>query len=410
MNQICWPVLASRTCLSLAASASILLGLPAAAQFVPNETLTSLQPDLLDFEFSQSRGQFTWVDSTGSLWVASVDRNTGQFKPLNGKGVLIDAAAMTSANLQITYNGPEWISMAKIDQIVYTKFLPNQPRSAATARLALAAQDNTGAWSITNLSPLQARMGPYASLDAGDTSARISYIGQNLVHYWRNVGSASSEAIIPGLLPSEKSVRFVSGARALIYSNPAAGGIQQVFQFGLDTQALEQLTFDGAPKDLQTVPWMWQAPEFGNDFVFQTVANYNELRVYRKVPDASGGPPQWQTIYTATLPTGAKFASQEPFTYNGRSYIFAAVTTSPYTYPTAIWISNIDATNPRFYKVSDDSLLRARIDPEVFITANGPLIYYNRFNPSKSTDPKNPFCSACSEGVFRANPGLPAPR
>jgi hypothetical protein len=168
------------------------------------------------------------------------------------------------------------------------------------------------------------------------------------------------------------------------------------------------MTFDSAPKDLQTVPWMWQAPEFANDQVFQTVANYNELRVYRKLP-VDGGTPQWQVIYTASLPEGSKFASQEPFTYNGKSYIFMAVTIAPNTFPTQIWISNIDAANPKFYKISDDSKLRARTDPEVFITSSGPLIYYNRYNPAKSTDPNTPFCAACSEGVFRADPGLATP-
>ena len=37
--------------------------------WMPNETLMSAQKDLLDFEFSFMRGQFTWNDQDGKLWV-----------------------------------------------------------------------------------------------------------------------------------------------------------------------------------------------------------------------------------------------------------------------------------------------------------------------------------------------------
>ena len=82
--------------------------------------------------------------------------------------------------------------------------------------------------------------------------------------------------------------------------------------------------------------------------------------------------------------------------------------TEPNSFPSSIWLSNIDAADPMFRKISNDSLLRARIDPEIFITANGPYVYYNRFN--QNVDPQHPYCAKCSEGVFRAYTGLPAPQ
>ena len=101
------------------------------------------------------------------------------------------------------------------------------------------------------------------------------------------------------------------------------------------------------------------------------------------------------------------FRQPEPplFTYNGKSYVFMAAYVSPNTYPTEIWISSIDAANPLMRRITSNTPLRARNDPEVFITNNaGPYIYYNRYDPS--IDPAHPLCADCSEGVFRADAGL----
>ena len=48
----------------LIAAAALIFGLstPAFAQWQPNETRASAQTDLIDFEFSQSRGMFVWND------------------------------------------------------------------------------------------------------------------------------------------------------------------------------------------------------------------------------------------------------------------------------------------------------------------------------------------------------------
>jgi hypothetical protein len=47
------------------------------------------------------------------------------------------------------------------------------------------------------------------------------------------------------------------------------------------------------------------------------------------------------------------------------------------------------------------------VDPEFFATRDGGYIYFNRFDPSLSTD-GTPLCAACSEGIFRAYTGIPA--
>ena len=91
--------------------------------------------------------------------------------------------------------------------------------------------------------------------------------------------------------------------------------------------------------------------------------------------------------------------------YNGKSYVFMVAYLGTNDYPSEVWISSIDPANPLARRITDTSLLRARNDPEVFITDTfGPMIYYNRYDPS--IDPAHPLCADCSEGVYRANPGL----
>lgn len=374
---------------------------PTLAAFTPNEQVVSLQPDLIDFEFSASRSQIVWADSTGKLWIANVDPVTGFFKPANGKGTLIDADAMNTKDLNFTFNGPEWISAASGDQIVYTKFLPGMAHSAFTGRLALATQNADSSWTVRTMGPNAPRLGPYASRDAGDPAPRITYMDNFGNHYWRNVSTSNIEEMIPGLPPSVVSVRFVDSKRALTYATLASNGVKQVFMYALDTKQLKQITYDAGNKDLQTVPWIWPAPEFGNNLMLMTVVENSTIRFYRHMPDAQ---PVWQVHGEVAVPEGMRVSSPEPFTFDGKSYVSMTLAKAEDNYPSQVWIANVDLAAPMMRQVSDSSPVRARIDPEVFVTSRGVYVYYNRFNPAKN--PAEPFCTACSEGVFRAFTGL----
>lgn len=379
---------------------------PMAMAFTANESQVTPQADMIDPEFSQARARITWVDKVGSLWIASVDRATGLFVPSNGKGLRVDADAMTTADLKLIANGPEWLTSASTDQIVYTKFVPGQPRTMANARLAVAAQGAGGAWSSRLLSSKLPRNAPYASSDPGDTSPRISYIDDIGNHYWRDVNNPASETLVTWFPPTfYLSMRFVRGARATVFTAPDANGVAQVFRYGLDTQAMEQISFDGGHGDTRSAPWMWQAPEFGNEYVMAAlVKSDKELRVYRQVDKTS---PVWQVIYRATHPTGGSMNSMEPFTHNGKSYLFTAVKVPPHTFASAVYLSSIDAQKPVFRQLTPPATLRSRKDPEVFVTNAGPFIYFNRADPSL-VHPGQLLenCLQCSEGVYRANTGL----
>ena len=134
--------------------------------------------------------------------------------------------------------------------------------------------------------------------------------------------------------------------------------------------------------------------------------NGSELRVYRQT-SAQDGSESWTLIHSVSMPEGRSAGSPQWFTYNGKSYVYWVAYVSPNDFPTEVWLSNIDAAQPLLRRVNDDSLFRVRNDPELFVTTDyGPLIYYNRYDPSRDPTGDHPLCAACSEGVFRADPGL----
>lgn len=375
-----------------------------AAGFTPNESLVAAQPDLLDAEYSQSLAKVAWADHDGHLWLADVDRQTGMYVPADGKGTLVDPSAVSGmGDRELIGNGPEWVSTSTGEQIVYTKFPANQPHSRLNAYLAIAWQAPNGNWTYRYLSPQQLRNAPYASSDPGDPWPRVSYVDPYGNHFWRDLYDDSSEALVPWYPPSYRSMRFVRGERALIFTAPDGRGVRQVVRYWLDTQQVEQLTFDKSQNNENSVPWMWQAPEYNNDLVFLTISNSTELRVYRQSPVTG----RWTIIRRVSEPNGGTLNSPEPFVYKGKSYIFMAASDGNTGYPSAIYLSNIDDSHPLLRKLTVDKPQKVRLDPEIFITKKGPYIYYNRFDPK--VNPADPNCDACSEGVYRAYTGLPPP-
>lgn len=376
-------------------------GVPAAG-WSPNETLVSSTPDLIDFEFSQSRAQFCWNDEIGNLWIGNVDRVTGDFVPADGKGILVDPDSMRFSDAQKTKNGPEWVATSQGDFIVYTKYVGYH--TDGNSRIGLARTAPNGQWYGGVLGPDTARKAPYGSATAGDAAPRITYVDNRENHYWRELWDQSTERVLSDITASNVPVRHAIGARAIVYTL-TVGGVSQAFFRDLDSGGVEQLTAEPGNKD---EVWMWRAPEYGDELVFMTLVDQVQLRFYRRVV-AADGQLRWTAIYSHQAPDGNKMFSPEPFTYAGRSYVFMSQSVRPNKFRSEIWIANIDPAAPLYRRISDNTQLRTRTDPEVFVTDAGPLIYYNRLVPDDGViRPKVCRSLSCSEGVFRADPGLTA--
>lgn len=375
---------------------------PALAQrsFAPNETLVTSRVDLFDMEFNQKRAKIAWVDAGGKLWVAAVDRKTGMFKPSNGQGVVVDADALTSADLKMIGNGPEWLLGSGPDRIVYTKFPPGLDHTLGNARIAMAEQNPTTLqWSTRFLSDLP-RNRPYASADPADPAPRVSYIDASGNPFWREVDNPATETFIPAMSGSRAlAVRFVQGQRSVVYPS-IIGGLQQVVRYWLDTGQVEQLTFDDGVQPSSS-PFMWKAPEYGGDYVLMASAKGStEVRIYRQLDKSR---PEWTVVHRIVAPTaGTKLVSAEPFIFNGKSYLFMSGVVPPNDYASVIYLANIDTAAPLFRQLTPETPLRTRADPEVFITSTGPFIYFYRAD--RTTTPPCP----CYDGIFKTDTGLRA--
>jgi hypothetical protein len=377
-----------------------------AAEFLPEEVRVS-SFKIVDAEYSQVRAEFAWADDQGQLWVGGVDPLTGDFVPASGESRLVDPLALSRLDVKRTVkSGPEWMDGASGPELVYTKFLPNLPHDLANARLARAIPQVDGSWNITYIDEVNPRMAPYGSETPGDPAPRVTYVDEVGNHFIRGLdGDAFGETPLTFVPAANFSVRHARGERSVVVALNI-GGDRQVFRYHVDTAQLQQLTFDGGRKDRATVPWMWRAPEFDGALLLSTIVNHRELRIYKSVSDDDSDGTPWEVIRSLTLPTNGPIGSPEPFVFDGRSFLlFQSITDESKYYPSELWVCNIDSANPVLRLLTEATPLRARIDPEVFVSADGPHLYFNRYDPSLGNGGW-PYCDACYEGVYRVDTGL----
>lgn len=383
------------------AAATCALAPWATAVAQPVETPATTNKRILDPEFNRLKGLFTWVDMMdGSIWLGRIDTK-GRFVPESGKHALVEKAAVPIGGLGFTYNGPEWVLGAQGDSVVYTRYRKGKPPTPENAQIAVLGQDTTGAWVVRTLSGGRPLNAPFGSDWVSDPKPRISYNDVQGYHYWRELNDAGTEEMIPGLVPGLKpAVRHVKGPdeRSLVYPVPV-NGVPQAHRYNVDTKVFEQLTFDDGAKEQ---PWMWHAPDFGNQLVLMTTVGETRLVLYRQSLAPEGGI-RWTPAHTVDAPLGGKIFSTEPFVYGGKSYAVMMIIVG--AYPTSIWLANFDAAAPVLRRLTPELPDRARADPEVFFTDDkGPVVFFSRFDPTKGTQW---LCIPCAEGLYRAETGIP---
>ena len=366
--------------------------------FTPDEILVTLDP-IIDFEFDYANPRFAWTDlMDGQLWIGEVDPQTGDFLPPSGKEILVDTDTVFLGN------GPEWAATSAGPRIVYTKRLPNGVVSLAQATLI----DET--WVGDALTKGQWRFNPLASLNPEDRNPVIlnllSRRSNSQIITWRVLDYPLTERRVP-MSAGATGSRWVSGWRALVFTAPLEGGGRQAFLYDCGTGEVDQLTFDSGRK--QTI-FMWQAPEFNDEYIFFTSVKLQDLsviRVYRMLDTDQDGEAEWTVFKIINPPTtGIYFWSPEPFVHNGKSYIFMVASRDSnhknYEIPTQIWLVDIDPVDPFFRNLSAVPN-KLRIDPEVFVTDQGPFVYFNRYIPGPDTDPRT---NEGFDGIYRVDTGL----
>jgi hypothetical protein len=358
--------------------------------------------------FGDGNARFVYADADNNLWLAHVDYQTGDFIPPNGHGLLIDTNVAAATDYG---NGPEWIDSAAGSAFVYTKYLDGLPHNDQTAVVGIARMVN-GAWTTTLLTDQTGRVSPDGTKNPGDPDVYINYVtAPKGGWYWRKLSEIGVEHPLPLTdLTDGNARRWVPGTHSIIFQGHVKTDplkVDQIFLYDIDTGVLEQLTFN--PGGSVGV-FMWRAPEFNNELVFFTMARFRQqILVYRKLPGADKVM-RWTIIKTIqSFPALPYFFSPEPFTHNGRSYIFMEVSSSDQffnlTIPNQLAISGINPLIQDFRLLTNDTtVFRLRLDPEYFITAKGPFIYYNRLVPETDTHP------AINDGLWRVDTGLGPPK
>jgi len=169
--------------------------------------------------------------------------------------------------------------------------------------------------------------------------------------------------------------------------------VQQVFWYDLDTGVVEQLTTDATAK---YAGFMFQAPDFGDNYIFFTIASRTTVEVFEQTGTNQNGSPTFTQVNTITSPDPNEpyLNSPEPFincTPVCATYIFATLSKTSdsqngISKPNGLAVIALNPQTPLFnILVTDDSPVRQRLDPEYFITPQGPYFYYNRIVPETGT-------------------------
>lgn len=353
--------------------------------------------------FGAGNSRFAFTDNNGQTWIGNVDFQTGAFLPADGKGVLVD----TDSAITVEYgNGPEWMNWGSDSSIVFTRYAPGVPHEPRNAELAWSRMVN-GSWVTTTVPNTLGRAAPAGTLDTDGSVPRIQYrdARNNSLFFWQSLDTLGVEHAIPGDRSDGSARRWVPGTRKIIRQGPPDGTrlTDQIFLYDTDADVNEQLTFDPVTK-LGAV--MWRAPEFNNDYVFLTMTELRtQLLIYRRLAGADGVL-RWTVIKTIKAPASLPYMwSPEAFTHNGRSYVFFQVSAfksfADRSNPNHLAMSGIDPLRSDFRMLTNDSATpRLRLDPEYFITAQGPYIYYNRAIPETASNPP------INEGVWRVDTRL----
>lgn len=362
-----------------------------ADEWVPiDEVVSDPSIPLVDPEFDEVGNRTAWqVGPTpnfdGKLVVGDVDPDNGDIlDPLTGiplsqggSGLIIDSDLVAIAR---TGNGPEWALSVSGGAILYTKF-DDQNRQA----VAQATFDGS-VWVPEILVNGQNRFTPKGSRFPTDNRAKAAYfgfvqgpMGTELRLAARILGLPFTERVSTqqlrggNFLPDESA--FVTTARS------AVGEPYQAYMWDYDVDVLQPVTFDSGSK--RQSPEVWFAPDFNDDMVFVTNVNlgtFGAARVYRRVDPLDNF--NWVQEVEIESPNPAKpfVGSPRPFVFEGKSYIVFMAEVDPITTDDAdVWIADLDPDPlTRFYrKVSNDEP-GVRLDPETFVTTNGPIIYYSK--------------------------------
>jgi len=363
--------------------------------------------------FNMGNARYNWTDASGNLYVGHLDPATGAFTPPAGNNELVD----TIAYFWRTWgNGPEWAFSTQngnvISQLVYTRHQVGK-NTTGFSEAAYATMVN-GKW-IARGFPGDTSNGttgsgstilPEASQCNSDpvSLAIFHNISTPAQSFWEPVSSVAGTA--PTMDPfggydNGLGERWVPCTHQLLFQGSAppdsTGKVyQQVFWYDTDTNVVQQLTSNSHGKH---AGFMFQAPDFGHNYIFFTVSDNLEIDVFEQTGLLANGAPKLTIVnqIRSPDPTEPYINSTEPFincTPVCATYVFMTLSSSNssqngHTLPNGLAVTALSPSTPMFKILVPASSLPAvqRLDPEYYITANGPYLYYQLGTVETPTKP-----------------------
>jgi hypothetical protein len=359
--------------------------------------------------FGDGNDRANWTDRMGHIWIAHLDITTGQFTT-----TAQDEQADNDAYFWNTYgNGPEWAFSTQngqvVSQLVYSRFQPGQtpPPQPASGYAGAGFDTQVG------YNQWQSQFFPGAIQGGGKFNSNLpeasqcntdpvplavwKSLGKDFSLYTEDVSPEGTPAIMTlpsGVTSNGIGERFVPCTHQLLFQANAPYGssgttVQQVFWYDLDSGVYEQLTTDDVDK---FSGFMFQAPDFGDNYIFYTVAEHKYIQVFEQTGTNADGSPAFVLVNTIYSPLVDQqyLNTSEPFincTPTCTTYAFITISTGAsqkgVENPNGLAVVALNPATPMFeILVSTDApATRQRLDPEYFITPQGPYLYYNRIIP-----------------------------
>jgi hypothetical protein len=406
--------------------------------------------------FGSTNSQVNWTDRDNNLWVNYVDQVTGMFNPTSGRET--NVVSLLAFFWQDWGNGPEWAfstpvaGQDPVSQLVYTGIATGEPATYEYAGAALAWETGnsggTATWAYNFFPgayapPKNNTVLPLASQCVSDSFA--SAVFENLLTptdmYTETVSTAVGTQPFEtpfGALANGIGERFVAcghdanspypqSTRWLTFQGDVNIGdnvLQQEFWYDMDNPtAAYQLTFDPTTKQRGV---MFLAPDFpdpvtGNaTYILMTVAADMQIEVFQQMGTNANGSPIMTLVNTIYSPDPA-----EPYMFDPKAFVNCTPQCVTYvvmglgtvaesqqteTEPNGLGVTTLNPKNPFFEVLAAANNTQAtgaiaqRLDPKVFITDAGPVVYYDLLNTATATVPYN------DQGIWMINMGLGQPQ